>query len=74
MDDIYLYEEGACVILDIFSHHYENVGLKFCRGLTTMKLNFREWIVQGIIMDVKSPAPNNLFSLILKDTSQQASA
>ena len=74
MDDIYLYKEGACVILDIFNHYLERIGLKSCMGLMTMQLNFRDWDVRDIIMYVKSPALSNPFSLIPKDSAQQALA
>jgi len=56
------------------NHHYENVGLKFLMSLTMMELSFREWEVQDIIGDVKSPGLSNPFSLIPKDTAQQASS
>ena len=43
-------------------------------SLTMMELSFREWEVQDIIGDVKSPGLSNPFSLIPKDTAQQASS
>lgn len=74
MDGIYLYKEGAHVILDRFNRYLESAGLKSCMGLMTMELNFRDWDFQDIIMDIKSPALSNSVSLIPKDNAQQASA
>lgn len=33
MDDIYLYKEKTCVILDIFNHYFRECGTEILHGL-----------------------------------------